>query len=264
MVSSIGNLGINPELNVGSGKYKTANYYFQEDSSGNLGIYNSSGIEIAYFDTNGSIHLPNQSSYPSTTQFQSMTDTVIGRSSNNNGDLLFALRSSQQLIFYHGTNISLFLNGSFIWLNQKVTKYMGISTAGLGVPAIYAEEDLTAQTASVSSIVTYTPSANGTFEISGYIDLISIAGGTSPNVNLEVSYTDINGNSKATVLSGNSYNSGIVSGNTDSIGTAGDSLALFTMPIRVKANTAITIHSQVNGSPTSISYNVGAYIKQIA
>lgn len=155
----------------------------------------------------------------------------------------------------------------FVITSSQITEMFAVNTAGKGLAPVYAENDLTAQTAAVSSVCSFTPTATGTFEIGGYLALVSVSGGTSPSVQINLAYTDENGNTKTYYgLYGQEFNvsTGATSPSVSSIGTAGTSISLSSMTFRAKANTGITLSTQVNGSPASINYDVGAHIKQIA
>jgi hypothetical protein len=128
-----------------------------------------------------------------------------------------------------------------------------VNTAGLGIPAIYAEADLFAQAASVASIATYTPVAEGTFRITVGINVtVVVVGGV-----IEVTYTDHNAVAQ-----------------TDKIPIAPTGTGTFTagafttvdrwtgeIYIRAKTTTAIVVKTV---SYVSGTYDVSALIEQVA
>lgn len=86
-------------------------------------------------------------------------------------------------------NSSITDNGSVVDFAEAIGRFDNVATAGLGVPAIYAENDLFDQTGNVASLVTYTPAAEGTFEVDVFIDSDVANTGTT----VECSYTDHDG-----------------------------------------------------------------------
>lgn len=139
----------------------------------------------------------------------------------------------------------------------KVTAYNNVATAGLGVPAIYGYGRSTAQSGAVASVATYTPTADGSFEVSANV-LVTTS--TTHNFTVTCAYTDEGGTART--LTFNFSNVAGTIGTT--IANAGGAVPYEGVPmhIRAKANTAITIAT--TGTFTSVTYNVEGNIKQIA
>ena len=116
---------------------------------------------------------------------------------------------------------------------------------------VVLSNDLTGQTAAVSSIATYTPSANGTFRIGGYLTVTAI----SLNVlNLQVTYTDETSTARTVSFSV----MGTVSPSINAVG-------LYTFPdiqIRAKSGSAITVKTTSTGAGSQ-TYDVGATIEKL-
>lgn len=154
---------------------------------------------------------------------------------------------------------SIYSSGSMV-MSGKVTKYSGITAVGYGVPAIYASGRATAQTAANASVATYTPTADGTFEVAMNV-LITTA--TTHTFTCQCTYTD-EGNTARTLtmpfvlVAGSAIVTSIANGN-GAVPYMG-----FALKIRVKANTAITLLTQAAGTYTTVVYNVEGTIKQLA
>jgi hypothetical protein len=134
--------------------------------------------------------------------------------------------------------------------------YKSVTTAGWGVPGIYAAARSTAQTAAVASVATYTcGSADGSFEVSGNI-LVTTS--SSEAFALQVSYTD-EGNTARTQVIPITKTDGTILTATAS---ANGAIAYTGIPvhIRVKASTAITVKTA--GTFTGCTYNAEGIIKQ--
>ncbi len=142
---------------------------------------------------------------------------------------------------------------------RAVTKFANISTAGLGIPAIYGYGRSNAQTAAVGSVTTYTVgAADGSFEVSANVNVTTA---TTHNFTVTCTYTDETNTSRTltlgfTQLAGATFLSAIT--NLTGIGPYESP----TYHIRCKASTAITIAT--TGTFTTVTYNVEGIIKQTA
>lgn len=130
------------------------------------------------------------------------------------------------------------------------------STGQLGTalaPLIAATNDLLAQTATVSSVVTATSPNDGAshqYQVGAYVDVTAISAGT---VTVTYTYTDENSTSRTLTLFGMGLTTAAVS--------ATGFTAFPVATIRVKANTAITLVATFAG--VSITYDVGGNIIKI-
>lgn len=150
-------------------------------------------------------------------------------------------------------------NATSITLGKKITSYNGVAAAGNGVATIVAAGRQTAQVGAVGSVATFTPAADGTFEVSANV-LITTA--TNHTFTVTVTYTD-EGNTARTVTmtfrlvaSPTTLTTSIVNAN-GAVPYQGDILH-----IRAKAATSITIAT--TGTFTTVTYNVEGLIKQTA
>jgi hypothetical protein len=138
-----------------------------------------------------------------------------------------------------------------------VTKLNGLTLTGWGVPAIVASGRQTAVTnTAASSVATFTPAADGTFEVSANV-LVTTS--TTHAFTVTCTYTD-EGNTARTLTLNFSQVAGTLG---TSIANAGGAVPYEGVPlhIRVKASTAITIQS--TGTFTGVVYNIEAVIKQM-
>lgn len=124
----------------------------------------------------------------------------------------------------------------------------------VGVPVIQATGRATAQTAAVASVATYTPAADGSFEVGGNVVVTTYASGS---FNEQVTWTD-ESNTSRTVNLLSSYATNVFAVNIASQ----NYYAMATIAIRAKAGTAITVLT--SGTFTSLTYNVEGFIRQIA
>lgn len=143
-------------------------------------------------------------------------------------------------------------------MGRTIAKYRNVSTAGWGVPAIYAAGRLTARTTAQASVATYTVgAADGSFRVSANV-LVTTA--TAHNFTVTCAYTD-EGNTARTLTFNFSSLAGVFA--TAIINTGGAvPYAGVPMHIRCKAGTTITIAT--TGTFTTVSYNVEGIIEQIA
>lgn len=146
-------------------------------------------------------------------------------------------------------------------VGAKVTAYNQIATAGQGMPSIYSYGDTVAATnTGTASIATYTPAADGTFEVSGNV-LITTS--TTHSFSLDCTYTDESNVARTLVipvaqLAGTFVTSGLI---TNITGAGPYESA--TMTIRCKAATVITVRTSAGGTFTTVVYNARGVIKQL-
>lgn len=119
---------------------------------------------------------------------------------------------------------------------------------------LQAKADLTAQTTAVSSVATFTPSANGTFRIGGYINITAVTAGI---VTLKVTYTDENSQSVTQIIPLTIATTGAV-GTTATVLNSNNSAT--DILIRAKSGGAITVLTTLANVAT---YDVGARIEQL-
>lgn len=149
--------------------------------------------------------------------------------------------------------------GIFITAGHKILSYNGVSTAGWGVPAIYAAGRSVAAVAAVPSVSTYTVgAADGSFEVSANV-LVTTA--TTHAFTVTVAYTD-EGNTARTLT----LTFGLVAGGitTTSIANANGAVPYLGVPMHIRAKAATTITVATTGTFTTVTYNVEGIIKQTA
>lgn len=170
--------------------------------------------------------------------------------SDNNTPIFYDNTSS-----FFGTPVVGFFNGNAAIDpsgNVTAASFTGSGSGLTNVVVKKASGDLKAQTAAVSSIATYTPSAAGTFQIGGYLTILAVSVDV---IQLRVSYLDQN-NTGQTV---NLFPQGLTSA---SLATTG--VYLFpTTTIRATSVGAVTVKTVLTTGAGSISYDVGATITQI-
>lgn len=146
-------------------------------------------------------------------------------------------------------------NAGQVSLSNKITTYSNVTTAGWGVPAIYASGRSTAQGAAVASVATYTVgAADGSFLISANANITAFVAGT---FNVQVDYTDETNVARTLTLNFSSL--------TGTIGIALAAAGPFegiASHLRCKASTSITV--KTTGTFTSLTYNVESSITQIS
>lgn len=135
---------------------------------------------------------------------------------------------------------------------QKVTTYVAIATAGLGVSPIYAVNDVTGKNAAFT-LITFTPAANGTFRVGGYVTITAVA---TDVLQLQVAYTDETNTARTIAL----FPIGVTSA---SLSTTGVYLFPDVM-IRAKAAVAITLAVALTIGAGSVTYDAGGMISQIS
>jgi hypothetical protein len=145
-------------------------------------------------------------------------------------------------------------NGQFA---AKVSQFNNVSTAGFGVPAIYAAGRATAQVAANASVSTYTNgAADGSFEVSANV-LVTTS--TLHTFTVTCAYTDEGNTSRVVTLSFSNLAGTFLT----SIANAAGAVPYEGVPIhiRCKASTAITIATV--GTFTTVTYNVEGIIRQL-
>jgi hypothetical protein len=142
--------------------------------------------------------------------------------------------------------------------NGLFALYKNVTTAGYGVPAIYGQARVTAQTAAVASIATYTNgAADGSFEVSANV---LVTASTTHSFTVTCSYTDEGNTSRTLTLTFSQLTGTLLTSITNVQGVgAYEGVVLH---IRVKASTSITIGT--TGTFTSVTYNAEGAIKQTA
>lgn len=139
-----------------------------------------------------------------------------------------------------------------------VSKYNSVSTTGWGQPAIYSSGRVTAQTAAIASVATYTVgAADGSFLVSANV-LVTTA--TLHNFTVTVSYTDEGNTSRTLTLQLSTIAGAFITAITNAQGTVPYEGA--PLHIRCKASTSITIGT--TGTFTTVTYNAEGMITQIA
>ncbi len=143
-------------------------------------------------------------------------------------------------------------------ITGTMAKYNGVTTAGIGTPAVYGQGRFTAQTAAKATVATYTVGASdGSFIVSANV-LVTTA--TSHNFTVTCAYTD-ESNTARTLTLNFSTTAGVIA---TAIANAAGAVPYHGLPlhIRAKASTAITIAT--TGTFTTVTYNVEGLITQAA
>lgn len=140
-----------------------------------------------------------------------------------------------------------------------VTQYNAVATAGFGVPAIYASGRKTAQTAASGTVCTFTPAADGTFQIGANV-LVTAA--TLASFTVTCTYTSEDGTAQTLTLTFSQVSGTLLTTITNATGTG----AYEGVPLRIRAQgaTAITIQTAAGGTYTTVTYNISASIEQLA
>lgn len=143
-------------------------------------------------------------------------------------------------------------------LNNKVTTYDAVATAGWGVPAIYASARSTGQTAAVGSVATYTVgAADGSFLVSSNV-LVTTS--SAENFTVTCAYTD-EGNTSRTITLNFQLVGGVIG---TAINFANGAVPYEGIPIRIRAKASTSITIATTGTFTGATYNVEGGIMQIA
>lgn len=143
------------------------------------------------------------------------------------------------------------VNGN-VQVGTKVTKYNNVALAGMGLSPIYAYGTLAASTASGATVTTFTPAAQGVFEVGGHVAATAF---TSGFVGLRLAYTDCQGNAQSYVMVGES----VATAGTASSLTATGLLAIYSQTICANA-ASITLQTSNTGTATASYW---AWLKQV-
>ncbi len=158
-----------------------------------------------------------------------------------NGQLIASDGSTVNLNWNTANSITIpYLGGS----GSKVVTTNNSGVLGTATGSIVvASTDLLAQTATVLSVATVTPSANTTYNISSYLNVTAITAGT---LTVSITFTDVNSVPQTITQTGITV-------------TGYDSLPVQT--VRAKSGSAVTVVSTFAG--VSTTYDVGARIEQL-
>jgi hypothetical protein len=212
----------------------------KQDASGNMGIYNASAVEVAFFDGNGKLNfLSVNTTFPA-------TNPAIGN--DNSNDLKLT------------ANAGVIILGNMAWFAGKIGMFNSISTAGLGVPAIYAVYSTTGNNIAVTNAINYTPPATaGTYRLTFTVDT-RVA--TTDNFYVVATWKDAAGTARSQTIGGsNAVGSALVAGaitNTIGTGTYYGSV-LFQID-----NSATAITLSTVGTFTTVTYDLAATLEQLA
>jgi len=139
-------------------------------------------------------------------------------------------------------------------IGEKLTKYNGVTTAGIGLSPYVAYGHVSSSTSQVQ-IVSYTPTADGLYEIGSFHELSAYTNG---NVSVNWAYTSSLGTVCDFYAWGSDFNGGAESNH---IAATGDVRAMNTLTIGVKANRPIEAHTFLSLEATGSFY---AWIRQVA
>ena len=146
------------------------------------------------------------------------------------------------------------LNPSLYRCDVTPAQYAGILAAINGLyPRKVAEFQALAQTAAIPTLLTYTPSADGVFQLSGWLNIIATAGSTISLISF--AWTDTNNNAQALGVSRN--------GSTSGTYTTATPFALNVCTIRAKGGTAITLAVALGGAG-GLTYDIGGTLNQLS
>lgn len=142
----------------------------------------------------------------------------------------------------------------------KVTNYAGVATEGLGLPAVYKSNNITAQTTN-ATITSYTVgAADADFEVAA---TVNVSAATSISTAVEVVYTDVSGASQTLTLpvqkAGGTGGTYLANG---LIVSTGDHMTP-SHQIRCQAATTITVRT-ATGTFTGVTYSASAAIKGVS
>lgn len=203
---------------------------------------NSLALNSAATGNQPSISAQNSGGNPGLSIYTSDTGPINFRTNNTN-NLILTLNN----------------NGSVQLNSGTITTYNAVSTAGLGVPAIYGYGRVVGKVnAAAAAITVYTVgAADGTFLVSGNV-LVTAA--TVAAMTMTVTYTDEGNNSRTLALTFSQISGTLLTSITNATGTgAYEGVPLH---IRCKASTSITFATV--GTVTGITYNAEGMITQIA
>lgn len=141
----------------------------------------------------------------------------------------------------------------------KFTTYGNVTTAGWGVPGIYAHALSPGNTAANASVATYTVgAADGTFDVSGYVYITTA---TTHSFTVTCAYTDPAGNARVLTLPFTQLAGVPLTTITNVTGVGPYEGVVLT--IRCKASTTITFATAAGGTYTAVNYDVLGLAKQV-
>lgn len=143
--------------------------------------------------------------------------------------------------------------GQIIWdIKSQPTKISALDMA-------VSNGRSTAQTAAVASLVTFTPPADGTYEVCGNV---TVTASTTHSFTMQLTYQDENAGARTLNLPFR------IDGSTTAVlSTMANTDATKTyvgVPIRIRAKSGVAILVATAGTFTSVTYNAEAQIRQIA
>ena len=274
-ITSIGMLnGLNAYAGAGCYISGTNDWTFFQNSGASL-TFESTGSIARFQDRSIVIGLASDHPATGTTESISLRNQkgLYWRNAANTADLSLIVDSSDKFDFTGGGArypvgyILLATSGNGIQidtttvsiniplaLSALISKYNNITTVGWGVPAIYGKGRLTAQTAAVAVVATYTVGANdGSFLITSNINVTAYTAGT---ITVACDYTDETNTPRTFTFTFSSLTGTLLTA-IGATGPYGD----FPAHIRCKASTSITIKTTI--SAWTGTYNVEGYILQI-
>lgn len=250
-----------------------AGNFLQMDGSNTISLGDFNGNQIALDGTSINI----TSIYASSLTFQSdgsfiLTDNAGSTVSGDGTGLVGMISAAGGQVFINGNvgiesissgnidigsgSTAVNLLSSVVTVAGIISNYRAVNTAGYGIEPIRASGRFTAQTAAKASVATFTPAADGSFDICANI-LITVS--TVYNFSMTCTYTD-EGNTARTLTLEFSNLAGTLLTSITGVGTV--PLSGIPVRIRAKASTAITL--QTTGTFTTVTYNVEGTIKQVA
>lgn len=168
------------------------------------------------------------------------------------GSLTFGTAASLSIEFGNNTTTT---NG--ILFNVPIKRYNNITTAGWGTPAVYGSGRLTAQTAAISTVATYTVGASdGSFLVSANVLVTS---STVHSFTVTCAYTDESNTARTATLSFNNLAGTML---TTLVNAAG-AVPYAGIPIQIRAKSGTPITVATVGTFTTVTYNCEAVITQI-
>lgn len=179
---------------------------------------------------------------------------IMARNAINNGNIsLLTLNASDVMAICNASCQSL-------TIGNKLGSYNGTAVAGWGIPAIYASGRSITQNAAVASVTTYTPTADGSFEVWANVKVTTA---TTHTFTIECSYTDEDNVARTLTMPFVLVAGGAI---VTSITNTNGAVPYMGIPIRIraKASTAILVRTQAAGTYTTVTYNVEASIMQIS
>ena len=215
------------------------------DASSNVGIYNSSGTEVAYFDGNGNLVILG-STVPAGTlsYYGSGSSSSMRVNAPSGGSVLMQIAG----------------NSNYQFLATGVARFANIASAGLGVPAIYAAGAQTLYTNVAPTTLSYTPPATaGIYRVSAYLNIIT---GTTLTFKIKITYTDPGGNAVTDVPDFEQQNSTTLLAGGPTANTTGR--FSFSWPIAINNGAAAITVADNTGTYTTGTYYWTPFVEQIA